>query len=147
MLGGQRAPADVRLDVKRFRGLLPMPAAGDVAVPFGDRRDPRFGTVLPHHGWDVAAGFGEPVFAVFDGRVVWAAWFRGYGLMVVLDHGGGVHSVYGHLSVIAVAQGDDVAKGQPLGRVGDTGPLGGASLYFEMREAGRATDPAAWIAR
>ena len=114
---------------------------------FGDRREPQFGTVLPHRGWDIDAPHGAEVRAVFDGRVVWASWFRGYGLLVVIDHGDGVHSVYAHLSAIVVANGAEVSRGQVIGRVGDTGALGGPGLYLEIRRAGRAEDPANWIRR
>ncbi len=144
VLGGSAAGI-VALDVRRFRGVLPMPVAGTVRRGYGDRRDPRFGTVLPHRGWDIDAPANAPVHAVFDGRVAWAAWFRGYGLMVVLDHGNGVHSVYAHLSTITVAKGAEVTKGQLLGTVGDTGSLEGTGLYLEIRAGGKAEDPAAWV--
>ena len=136
------------LDVRRFRGLLPMPVArGRVTVPFGDRRDPRFGTRIPHPGWDVDAPFGEPVRAIFDGTVVYADWLRGYGLVLVLDHGHGVHSVYAHLSMILAPRGTRVGQGDEIGRVGDTGSLKGPYLYLEVREDGRPVDPARWIRR
>jgi len=143
------APADPpRLDVRRFRGLLPLPVAGGrVAVPFGEQRDPRFGTRIPHPGWDLDAPFGAPVRAVFDGTVVFADWLRGYGLVLVLDHGHGVHSVYAHLSMILAPRGTRVAQGDEIGRVGDTGSLRGPGLYLEIREDGRPVDPARWLRR
>ena len=137
-----------KLDVRRFRGLLPMPVdRGRVTVLFGDRRDPRFGTRIPHPGWDVDAPFGEPVRAIFDGTVVYADWLRGYGLVLVLDHGHGVHSVYAHLSMILAPRGTRVGQGDEIGRVGDTGSLKGPYLYLEVREDGRPVDPARWIRR
>jgi septal ring factor EnvC (AmiA/AmiB activator) len=84
---------------------------------------------------------------VFDGRVVFAAALHGYGLTVVVDHGGGVVSVYAHAGVLLVEPGQEVARGQDLGRVGDTGSLRGPYLYFELRVAGKPTDPAAWLRR
>lgn len=147
ILNGASASHPVSLDVKAFRGLLPMPVPGPVTRAFGESRDPRLGAVLPHRGWDIAASYGGQVRAIFDGRVVWASWFRGYGLMVVLDHGGGVHSVYAHLSTVLVQNGAGVTQGQVLGNVGDTGSLGGPLLYLEIRRAGRAEDPAKWIRR
>jgi septal ring factor EnvC (AmiA/AmiB activator) len=137
--------ADVELDVRRFRGLLPKPVDAPIAVPFGDRRNERFGTVLPHPGWDLDARFGAPVQAIFDGRVVYADWFRGYGLVVVVDHGHRVHSVFAHLSAILVEKGSPVSRGQPIGRVGDTGSLKGPYLYMEIRVDGKAVDPSDWI--
>jgi septal ring factor EnvC (AmiA/AmiB activator) len=137
--------AQVSLDVRRFKGLLPKPVDARVDVPFGDRRNVRFGTVLPHPGWDLDARFGAPVRAIFDGRVVYADWFRGYGLVVVVDHGHRVHSVFAHLSAILVEKGKRIAQGQTIGRVGDTGSLKGPYLYMEIRVDGKAVDPASWI--
>lgn len=144
MLGTGQAPS-LDLDVRRFRGLLQRPARGRLLEGFGMRRDARFGTVIPHHGWNIDAPYGAEVRAVFDGRVAWAANFRGYGLMVVVDHGSGVHSVYAHLSAVMIAKGNEVQRGQVIGRVGDTGSLTGPQLYFEIREGGKAQDPASWI--
>jgi septal ring factor EnvC (AmiA/AmiB activator) len=138
-------PAAVRLDVRRFRGLLPAPVEAEVSVPFGDRRNRRFGTVLPHPGWDLDARFGDPVQAIFEGRVVYADWLRGYGLVVVVDHGHRVHSVFAHLSAILVEKGTSVAQEETIGRVGDTGSLTGPHLYMEIRVDGKAVDPADWI--
>lgn len=132
------------LDIRRFRGLLDRPA-GKLRRGFGDRIDPRTGARLPHPGWRLEAEYAAAVNAVFDGRVVFADWFRGYGLTVVIDHGHGVHSVYAHLSVITTPKGTNVARGDSVGRAGDTGSLEGVSLYFELREHGKAVDPADWI--
>ncbi len=147
ILAGATPPRDIRLDVRQFRGLLPMPAKARVSVGFGDRRDPRFGTVIPHPGWDVEAKFGAKVKAPFEAKVVFADWFRGYGLVVVLDHGHGLHSVFAHLSAILVEPGERVEQRDVVGRVGDTGSLRGPFLYMELRESGKAVDPALWIDR
>lgn len=147
VIAGQGPAAPAAVDIRRFKGLLPPPARGKLSQPFGDVRDARFGTVVPHRGWDIDAPFGADVKAVFDGRVVWSAWFRGYGLMVVVDHGNGVHSVYAHLSMTTATKGSEVAKGQSVGKVGDTGSLSGTGLYFEIRVGGKAEDPERWISR
>jgi septal ring factor EnvC (AmiA/AmiB activator) len=133
------------LDVRAFRGLLPMPAAGRVSRAFGNRRDPRVGVVMPHRGWDIDAPFGAHVRSPFQGTVVWTGWLRGYGLVVVVDHGGGVHTVFAHLSIVVAEKGQQIGQGEDIGRVGDTGSLAGAYLYFEVREQGKAVDPALWI--
>ncbi|MBP7147856.1 MAG: peptidoglycan DD-metalloendopeptidase family protein [Acidobacteria bacterium] len=145
IVAGARAPEPVELDIHRFRGVLPMPVRGQLARGFGDRVDPQFNVRLPHPGWDVEARFGAPVRAPFAGRVVWAEWLRGYGLVVVVDHGGGVSTVYAHLSAVLARSGTRVARGQQLGSVGDTGSLRGAYLYLEVRLDGKAQDPAAWF--
>jgi septal ring factor EnvC (AmiA/AmiB activator) len=82
--------------------------------------------------------------AVFDGTVVFADRFRGYGLMVVLDHGGKHHSLYAHLGETRVAVGQKVLAGEQLGQVGSSG-LEGPGLYFEMRFQGRPEDPLDWL--
>lgn len=142
--GGGEAPS---LDVGAFRGLLDPPIDAKVSAGFGNRVHPRFRTVVPHPGWDIEAAEGEPFRSVFDGTVAYAAWLRGYGLTVLVDHGGGVVSVYAHAASLWVETGEAVSRGQVLGTVGDTGSLRGAFLYFEVRESGRPVDPALWIRR
>ena len=140
-------PAHVTLDVRKFRGLLDWPAVGQVSAKFGTVVHPRFKTEVPHPGLDIDAPEGRAFRSVFDGRVAYAAPLTGYGLTIVLDHGNGVVSVYAHAQVLLVAAGDDVVRGQDLGRVGDSGSLRGPYLYFELREAGRPVDPASWLRR
>jgi septal ring factor EnvC (AmiA/AmiB activator) len=136
------APA---LDIRKFRGLLEWPAAGAVTEPFGKVIHPRFKTEVPHPGLDIDAVEGAPFRAVFEGRVAYAAPLHGYGLTVVLDHGNGLVSVYAHAGVVLVEAGQSVAGGQELGKVGDSGSLRGAYLYFELRAAGKPVDPAGWL--
>lgn len=138
--GGRR-----QLDVARFRGLLDWPADGRVSRGFGSLVHPRFGTTVPHPGLDIEAPRGTPFRSVFDGRIVFASWLRGYGLTAIVDHGGGILSVYAHASVLLVQPGDEVGTGQVLGQVGDTGSLRGPYLYFELRENGQPVDPMRWL--
>jgi septal ring factor EnvC (AmiA/AmiB activator) len=137
--------ATVALDVRKFRGLLDWPADGPVTAGFGKVIHPRFKTEIPHPGVDIDAMEGAPFRAVFDGRVAYAAALHGYGLTVVLDHGNGVVSIYAHAGVLVVEAGQDVARGQDLGRVGDSGSLRGPYLYFEVRVAGKPDDPVGWL--
>ena len=145
IISGLSPPREIALDVRKFRGLLERPVKARVSIGFGDRRDSRFGTVIPHRGWDLGAEFGMPVKSPFAARVAFADWFRGYGLVVVLDHGHGIHTVYAHLSAVQVHVGDKLDAGQTIGRVGDTGSLKGPYLYLEVREGGKAVDPARWF--
>lgn len=129
-----------------WRGRLKSPVPGaDVEVPFGVREDPRFKTKTKHQGMDLRAPLGSQVKAIYPGKVAFAQPFEGYGLLVILDHGGGYYSLYAHLERFLVAKGDQVAQDQPLGTLGDTGSLKGPFLYFEVRENGRAVDPAKWV--
>jgi septal ring factor EnvC (AmiA/AmiB activator) len=115
-----------------------------VRVPFGRRKHPRFETYTLQNGIEIEAQQGAAVSAVYDGRVAFAERFRGYGLMVVLDHGDKHHSLYAHLDEASVRLGQKVAAGERLGSVGGAG-LEGPGLYFEMRFQGRPEDPLEWL--
>ncbi len=145
--GGKPVPIDGRMvDLHRFRGHLPWPVAGPVKVPFGDIIERRFGTRVPHPGIKIAVDEGTPVHPVFGGWVVFADWFRGYGNTVMVDHGGGLLSVYAHLRSLTLAAGDQVSPASEVGRSGSTGSLVGPVLYLEIREGGKAVDPRRWLA-
>ena len=128
-----------------LRGRLPRPAGSRIDVGFGKVVDPRFRTVTVQKGVDIAARRGEEVLAVAPGRVVHAGWFKGYGNLVIVDHGEGFHTLVAHLASMTAAAGEDVEAGAILGTVGDTGSLKGAYLYFEIREHGKPLDPKAWL--
>jgi len=122
-----------------------------VSSAFGWRSDPFTGQARFHKGVDLAAAYGTEVRA-FDGGVVTSAGERpGYGLTVVVDHGGGRETLYAHLSSLAVAPRQSVEAGQPLARSGNSGRATGAHLHFEAREYGRPVDAgrlaAAWNGR
>ena len=133
------------LDPTKFKGLMDWPAQGSLGSGFGTVIHPRFKTEVPHPGWDIEAEFGSDVIAIFDGRVVFADWMRGYGLTVIVDHGAGLLSIYAHASVLMAQPGERVRRGQVLGKVGDTGSLRGSFLYFELRLDGKPIDPKAWL--
>ena len=130
-----------------LKGLLPHPAQGPLSSGFGRIVDPRFNTVTVQHGVDIQAPAGAQVRAVAPGRVAHAGWFRGYGNLVIVDHGDGYHTLVAHLASMSTAMGEQVEQGTLLGTVGDTGSLEGAFLYFEIREKGRPVDPKLWLAR
>jgi murein hydrolase activator len=127
------------------KGHLPWPTAGIIEVGFGKVLNPRFNTVTFQKGLDIRARKGLPVVAVADGKVAWAGWLKGYGNLIILDHGGGHHSLMGHLDGFSVEVGDLVEQAQEVGQVGDSGSLKGAYLYFEVRKNGVAVDPTAWL--
>ncbi len=128
-----------------LRGQTARPVAGRTRAGFGRQTDPEFQTKTLRTGIEIAAPAGAPVLAVGPGRVLFAGWFRGYGQMVILDHGSGDLSVSGYLDAVHVAAGDSVALGQPIGSVGETGSASGPGLYFEIRHDGKAVDPALWL--
>jgi len=78
---------------------------------------------------------------------VYADWYKGYGELIILDHGNGFYTLYGNLSRLNIARDARVARGQAIGLAGDTGSMKGSKLYFEIRRNGQAQDPLAWLAR
>jgi septal ring factor EnvC (AmiA/AmiB activator) len=136
----------VEVPLGAFRGSLPWPVEGAVRAPFGRRKHPRFDTYTVHNGIEIEAPPDAAVRAVHGGRVVFAERFRGYGLMVVVDHGGKHHSLYAQLADVQVTPGQQVAAGAVLGSADPAGP-DGPGLYFEMRFQGRPEDPEGWLAK
>jgi septal ring factor EnvC (AmiA/AmiB activator) len=108
--------------------------------------DADFGTQTFRSGVIFDAPLGTPVLAVAPGVVRFAGWFRGYGQLVILDHGDRYFTVSGHLGELEVEVGDAVAAGQAIGSVGETGSLAGAKLYFEIRQGSEPLDPGDWLA-
>lgn len=142
------AELDARPETTGFgalRGRLPLPAPGRIEAGFGKVLEPRFNTVTLRRGIDIRAPGGTPVRAVAPGTVAWTGWMRGYGNVVILDHGDGYHSVVAHLAEVMRPLGAHVFEGEVLGTVGDTGSLQGPMLYFEIRRQGLAVDPAQWL--
>lgn len=131
----------------RFRGLLNWPAPGSVALGFGNVRHPKFNTEVPHPGVEIACSPGETVRALFDGRVVYSSWFRGYGQMIVIDHGDEYLSIYGQLGDRLVEAGSEVDRDAPIAHTGGEGTFGVTGLYFELRHKGQAEDPRPWLRR
>ena len=134
---------DVAVPIPVFKGSLPWPVAGRVRVAFGRRKHPRFDTYTVENGIEIAAPEGATVTAVHEGTVAFADRFRGYGLMVVIDHGGKHHTLYAHLAELRVQAGQKVTTGQVLGTAG--GSVEGPGLYLEIRFQGRPEDPAEWL--
>jgi murein DD-endopeptidase MepM/ murein hydrolase activator NlpD len=127
------------------RGLAdPLPSI-EVVSGFGYRVHPIYGTVLLHTGDDLAADSGDPIRAAADGVVVSAGWLGGYGNATVIDHGGGLATLYGHQSALLVTAGQHVVKGQVIGRVGCTGSCTGPHLHFEVRINGNPVDPTPYL--
>ena len=121
------------------------PVPGPVSSPFGYRVHPIFGTRKLHTGWDMSASSGEPIVASASGVVVSAGVRGGYGNAVVIDHGGGLATLYAHQSSIAVGSGQTVERGQVVGYVGCTGYCTGSHLHFEVRVGGSPVDPSGYV--
>jgi murein hydrolase activator len=128
-----------------LRGRLLWPAEGRVVGEFGAQIHPRFGTKTFKNGIDIGVAEGTSIVAVYGGQVLYTGWFRGYGNLIIVDHGGEYYTLYAHAAEIKVKEGDEVKQGQAIATVGDTGSLQGPLLYFEVRHAGRPQDPAQWL--
>ena len=128
-----------------FRGRLPWPTDGRIAAPFGAQVHPRFGTRTFRNGVDIEAPDGKAVQAVLAGQVIYTGWFKGYGNLIIIDHGQELYTLYAHVLDIEVREGEEVRQGQRIGTVGDTGTLAGPRLYFEVRYQGRPQDPEQWL--
>jgi len=123
------------------KGGLELPAAAPVTARYGT---PKAGGPLTWDGVFLRTPRGAEVHAVFAGRVAFAGWFGGLGQLLILDHGDGYMSLYGHNEQLLVDVGDWVARGQPIATAGDSGGLPEPGLYFEIRHGGRPQDPLLW---
>jgi murein DD-endopeptidase MepM/ murein hydrolase activator NlpD len=123
-------------------GTFSWPVTGTITSPFGWRSNPFGGAPEFHQGLDIAAPTGTTVTAAAGGTVIMAQWYGGYGNYILIDHGGGYSTGYGHLSAIYVTTGQSVQRGQAIGAVGSTGQSTGPHLHFEVRIAGKPVDPA-----
>lgn len=131
----------------RHGGRFQWPVTGKITSPFGVRVHPTFKTKTVHTGIDISAPHGTPVRAAGAGDVLYSGWLRGYGQIIIMDHGAGYSTVYAHLSRIIATEGQRVVVGQHIGNVGDTGVTTGAHLHFEVRVNGDAKDPLKYLGK
>ncbi|HEV7475651.1 MAG TPA: M23 family metallopeptidase [Pyrinomonadaceae bacterium] len=135
-------------DVLRERGYTPSvwPVVGKLESGFGGRRNPFGGSSFEFHaGQDIDAASGDPVVAGASGKVTFVGWQNGYGQLVVIDHGGGLTTRYGHLSHIDVAAEQMVERAQFIGRVGSTGRSTGPHLHYEIRINDQPVNPLQYL--
>lgn len=130
-----------------LRGRLLRPVDGRLLSSFGRNENPQFQTFTVQKGIEIEATLGTEVRAVYDGRVLYADWFKGYGKIMIIDHGEGYYTLSGHASALLKNVGDEVRTGETVALVGDTGSLRGPCLYFEIRQRGKPLDPAEWLAK
>ena len=123
------------------------PAEGKVVSYFGKQKHPTFDTFVNKKGIEIQAREGTPIQAISDGTVVYADWLKGYGLVVIVDHGTGFYSLYAHASKLMVKENDRVKAGHQLGETGETGLAQEDTLYFELRKGTTPIDPLKWLAK
>lgn len=130
--------------IRSLKGKLPKPTSGRLLKAYGNHNPETRG---PWQGWLIGAKSGSNVRAVHHGRVVFADWLRGYGLVTMVDHGNGYLSLYARNQSLFKTVGEWVYQGEVIGIVGKSGGYKKPSLYFELRHKGRPQDPAAWLKR
>lgn len=129
------------------KGKLSWPIKGEINTSFGRVKHPRFNYYLFNKGIDIRAQLGSFVRAIDAGKVLFADWLRGYGKLLIIDHGEGYYSLYGHLSQTYAKVGDFIDKGQTIAALGDNISLIGPSLYFEIRHHGKPENPVPWLVK
>jgi len=139
---GEVVPAG---DITSVQGALQWPIDGKVIERFGKQINPKFSTVTMNNGLKIEAVPGTAVHAVFQGTVLFSQWFKGYGNLIILDHGNRIFSLYGNLKAPVVAVGQSITTGQTIAGVGESEDALSGYLYFEIREDNHPQDPQKWL--
>jgi septal ring factor EnvC (AmiA/AmiB activator) len=145
VLSRQKGTAAAATDIRSVQGALAWPVQGKIIEHFGKQRNAKFSTVTFNNGLKIAAAPGAEVRSVFAGTVLFSQWFKGYGNLVILDHGNRVFSLYGNLKSPAVGVGDRINAGQTLAGVGESEDAHSGYLYFEIRQDNKPEDPQKWL--
>jgi septal ring factor EnvC (AmiA/AmiB activator) len=128
-----------------YKGLLKMPVKGKIVSLFGKFKNTRYDVLNFRSGIEIQTERGEPIQAVYRGKILYADWFKGYGNMIIIDHGNSYYTVYAHIEEVFKTTGDVVESGEVMATVGDTGSMTGPKLYFEVRHHGKPLDPMQWL--
>lgn len=126
-------------------GAFIWPVNGVITSPYGYRTHPIFGSTIYHSGMDIGVDYGTPVHAADSGVVVEAGWISGYGYAVIIDHGNGLSTLYGHNEALNVSSGQSVSQGQVIAYAGSTGNSTGPHVHFEVRSNGDPVDPLSYL--
>ncbi len=128
-----------------YKGLLRWPVRGKILSFFGSHRNREFAVSNFQSGINIKAERGEPIRCVADGYTIFSSWFKGFGNMMIIDHGNHYYTVYAHLQEVFKVKGDRVEKNEVIATVGDSGSIMGPALHFEVRHHGKPVDPMQWI--
>lgn len=150
---GTSSGGGVKGDIKGYpasgfelqKGLLDFPAKGEVVGFFGKEIDKASHTAVYRKGIEIKTQKGASIRAVYNGRVIFAGQFKGFGLLMIIDHGGGYYTLYAHAARFQKKLNDEINKGDIIGEVGETGPISEPSLYFEVRRGGKPENPLEWL--
>jgi septal ring factor EnvC (AmiA/AmiB activator) len=129
----------------RLKGLLKPPVQGKIINFFGPFKNTRYNVTNYRSGVDIRSDRGEPIHSVSGGRIMYADWFKGYGNMMIIDHGHSYFTLYAHLEEMFKQKGEAVKSGEVIATVGESGALSGPGLYFEVRHRGKPEDPQMWL--
>jgi septal ring factor EnvC (AmiA/AmiB activator) len=143
--GSERTVAVPDKGLGAQKGKLSLPVKGNIVAQFGRHKHPQFNSYTVNNGISINAPVGTQIRAIYDGQVIFADYFKGYGNMVIVDHGGGFFSLYAHASSINKKVGANVARNDVVASVGDSDSSSGAMLYFEIRYQGKPVDPSPWF--
>jgi len=127
------------------KGRMSMPVRGEIIETYGKHKHPEFNSFTFSKGLSISAAVGTEIRSVYEGTVIFADYFKGFGNMVIVDHGGGYFTLYAHAARILKKVGVEVAKNDAVATVGDTDSSKGPILYFEIRHQGKPLDPAGWV--
>lgn len=128
-----------------FKGLINLPVKGKIVSYFGAYRDPKYCIVNFRSGIDIEADLGEPIRSVIPGKIIYSGWFKGYGNMIIIDHGKSYYTIYAHLEESFKSKGDAVEADEVIASAGEAGSFSGTGLYFEIRHHGKPLDPMEWF--
>ncbi|GAF72461.1 unnamed protein product, partial [marine sediment metagenome] len=133
------------ITLKPKKGILALPIQGKLISGYGRHKNTDFNTYTFNSGIDISAPLGQVVHAAGSGEVIYTGSIKGYGQIIIIDHGGRITTLYAHLSKILIDIGEKVKKGQIVGQVGDSGGVSSTRLHFEVRVEGKPTDPMNWL--
>lgn len=137
----QMAPGHYSGPAPSGSGGMVWPLSGPITSEYGWRTHPIYGTSRFHSGLDIGGDYGEPIYAAASGTVIHSGWISGYGYAVIIDHGGGITTLYGHNEELLVSEGQSVSQGQVIAHCGSTGNSTGPHCHFEVRQDGETVSP------
>ena len=141
-LAAQRAPKKQRFAKSHPKSDSSWPVSGSLAHSFGESRE---GGKLKWQGWFIKSARGKPVKAVADGQVIYSNWHRGFGMMVIIDHGADYHTLYAHADALTATEGQTIKQGDVIAYTGSSGGAEQPGIYFEVRHQGQAINPKKWL--
>ncbi len=141
----QRLEKESTRKFSRYKGRLSMPVQGEIISKFGTKNRGDYKSFTFQSGIDIKVERGEPVRSVFHGKVMFAEWFKGYGNLLIINHGENYYTLYAHLEELFKTSGDMVESGEVIATAGDTGSIKGLCLHFEVRFHGEPVNPLKWL--